>query len=164
MELDGCYNSAFSQRKLIPFSRIALNEQKSRRGKVRQGISIHISIFIRANGNMNLDSMRFFFHYSIIIIFYYAITTETIHEFWIPDYMQNFIIFTLLIGYNCVIKYLLWNVNFSKIIWKILFTSRYLSCEKSDLWKKSFLVILRLEIILAAVYYERKNIFFYEKN
>ena len=33
-------------------------------------------------------------------------------------------------------------------------------CQKSDLWKKSFSMISRLEIILSVVSYERKDIVF----
>ena len=39
------------------------------------------------------------------------------------------------------------------------------SCaKKTGLWKKKFLIILRLEMILIVVSHERKNITFYEKN
>ena len=46
------------------------------------------------------------------------------------------------------------------IVWLWLWS---LSCPKSSLWKKSFSIILKLEMILSVVSYERKNIL-YEKN
>ena len=36
--------------------------------------------------------------------------------------------------------------------------------QKSGLWKQSFYIIFRFEMILSDVYYERKKVFFYEKN
>ena len=36
--------------------------------------------------------------------------------------------------------------------------------KKTDLWVKSFSIILKVEMLLSVVFYERKNIIFYEKN